>query len=85
MKKNVRKIKVCWPALIAMAIAATVVSCNNEKMAEKHQNEIYLSNFASFEDSFEKSKFLLQNSGLEDGITSEETENETTNEAVFLR
>jgi hypothetical protein len=72
--------------LVAMALTVSIISCNNEKMAEKYQQEMNRSTFASFEDSFEKSKFLLQEDPeLEEVIIPEELETETTVEAGLGR
>ncbi|MBR3211074.1 MAG: hypothetical protein IKF71_03960 [Bacilli bacterium] len=81
MRKEVKNLKVCWVPILAMALTVSIVSCHNEKVAEKKTQEIYRSNFSSFEDSFEKSRFLLEHYELEDVIDSDET----TNEAGFSR
>ncbi len=85
MKKHVKNLKVCWAPLLAIAIAATVASCHNEKISEKAKQEIAQSTFASFEDSFQKSRFLLENFDFDNMTDSVESEIESTEEAGFSK
>lgn len=80
MGKFIKDLKVCWPSLLAAAIAVSLVSCHNEKMAEQHQQEMVINNRITFEETFVKSDFLkLQEHELEeiiipDGLELEDTE-----------
>ena len=80
MGKFIKDLKVCWPSLLAAAIAVTLVSCHNEKMAEQNQKAMEINNRITFEETFVKSDFLeLQDHELEeiiipDGLDLEDTE-----------
>ena len=81
MGKHIKNLKVCWPSLLAAAIAVTLISSYNEYTAEQHEKEMQMNNIISFEETFIKSDCLqLQEHELEEIIIPEglELEEEDT-------
>ena len=69
MGKKVNNLKVCWPTLLAVAIAVTLISCHEEHMANQYEKEVQIQTDIEFDEIFSKSDFLkLQDHELNEVI-----------------
>lgn len=76
MKKFVNDLKVSWPAFLAIAVAISLVSYHNDKVREENEKRIIENNIVTFEETFKKSNFVIEEVELEELIKPEETEKE---------
>ena len=65
MKKKVTKFKINWPFVFAMILGATLVSCHNEHMQEKYQEEQIHQQQIEFENIVNSSTFDLKEPDLD--------------------
>ena len=55
-KKQVNKLRVNWPAIIAIAVALGIISyCNEKRVEEYNKQQVHL-NVTKFEEAFEATK-----------------------------
>ncbi len=71
-----KKLKVNWPLVVAVAVAVSLVSCHNTKVAEQHEENLIQINKVKFEETFNRADFTLPEVELEEIIIPEELEEE---------
>jgi len=59
MKKFIKDLKVSWPTLVAIALVVSLVSYHNEKVREENEKRIIENNIVTFEETFKKSDFYV--------------------------
>ena len=73
-----KNLKVNWTALLAIAVAVSVVSCANEHF-DQQKKEIYRNNFIQSEQKFEEIRENFDNVELEKIVIPEGLDIENTN------
>lgn len=86
-----KNLKVHWAGILAIAIAASITSCNNERRVEEYNKTKLLREMPSFEQVFERTEKVIEETPIDEiiipeGLILEDTETtENTEETGFSK
>lgn len=72
MKEHVKKLNVSWPTVVAVALAVTLITMYNDHVREENEKRIIENNIVTFEETFNKSDFFVNEVELNEIIKPEE-------------
>ncbi len=55
-----KNLKVVWPTVIAIALAVGITSCHNNQLVENYEKRQFSESLPKFEDTFEPSKYRIE-------------------------
>ena len=72
MKKYVKNLNVSWPSLVAIALVVSLITIHNDHVREENEKRIIENNIVTFEETFKKSDFFVNEVELNEIIEPEE-------------
>lgn len=75
-----KNFKVYWPGVIAIALAASIVSCHNEQMVEEYNHHMQVERMQEAEETFEELREKIHNIKLDKVVIPEGLDVETNEE-----